>query len=470
MRFFFRRHPFQPCFDFERWSPFEVKISNGALYIVTTHVTRRFCVELAVMRAGLSALARRARAPHASNAIRTTNRRSVVANGAKKREKSTANEVIPGGAKFHLLVSRDDCVDDTSPRLDAYVASSVVDASASRARVARAIKASMVKVNGKTERKPARGVKPGDIVEGELEGERRSEAIPEPSIELDIVYEDESVLVVCKPAGMVTHPSAGHARGTLVNAVLGHCDLPELVVPTGRVSNRMNEDGDFDDDDGPSTSESDSDAESASDSDDDAGSIRPGIVHRLDRGTSGVMVVAKDASAHNSLCNQFASRTVRRRYVAILSGVPKTSKGRIEAPVGRDPKDRLRMAVTPGSGRYAASNYEVIATLASGNASLVEWRLETGRTHQIRVHAKHIGHPILGDEVYGGGGGAAVDALARRGVFDLKAAKALLSRIDRPMLHARTLGFTHPRTGEAMDFSRDPPEDFDAFASALAER
>ena len=381
---------------------------------------------------------------------------------ARNRARSTivdaASDGGGGGVRFELRVARDSPAVEPS-RLDAYVAANVDDASASRARVAAAIKAGMVTLNGKTASKPSRALKPGDVVAGELEPETASEAIPEPWIELDIVYEDSSVLVVNKPAGMVTHPSAGHASGTLVNAVLGHCDLPELVVPTGRRSIA----------DEDEEEEKDDDDDVSSDSDARGSMIRPGIVHRLDKGTSGVMVVAKDAAAHNSLCDQFASREVRRRYVAILSGVPSASKGRIEAPIGRDPRDRLRMAVTPGGGRFAASNYEVIATLANGNASLVEWRLETGRTHQIRVHARHIGHPILGDDTYGGGVGSAVSALTRYGVFDPKRAKALLTTIDRPMLHARTLGFTHPRTGEELHFSRDPPDDFEAFAARLAD-
>ena len=356
-------------------------------------------------------------------------------------------------------------VDETTPtpsRLDAYVSSRVADPGFSRGRVAAAIKASKVRLNGRVERKPSRALKPGDVVEGALEPEPTSEATPEPWIELDVVYEDASVLVVNKPAGMVTHPSAGHASGTLVNAVLGHCELPELVVPMGRKSTtqRAREEDEDDDDD------EDEDDLIAGDS--QGVTTRPGIVHRLDKGTSGVMVVAKDAAAHNSLCDQFAAREVRRRYVAILSGVPTPKKGRIEAPIGRDPRDRLRMAVTPGGGRFAASNYEVIATLANGNASLVEWRLETGRTHQIRVHAKHIGHPILGDDVYGGGGGSAVSALTRYGVLSPKEAKAILSKIDRPMLHARTLGFSHPRTAESLHFTRDPPDDFAQFAAALS--
>ena len=357
-------------------------------------------------------------------------------------------------------------VDETTPtpsRLDAYVSSRVADPGFSRGRVAAAIKASKVRLNGRVERKPSRALKPGDVVEGALEPEPTSEATPEPWIELDVVYEDASVLVVNKPAGMVTHPSAGHASGTLVNAVLGHCELPELVVPLGRKSTASSQRGGEDEED-----DEDEDEDDLIAGDSQGVTMRPGIVHRLDKGTSGVMVVAKDAAAHNSLCDQFAAREVRRRYVAILSGVPTPKKGRIGGPIGRDPRDRLRMAVTPGGGRFAASNYEVIATLANGNASLVEWRLETGRTHQIRVHAKHIGHPILGDDVYGGGGGSAVSALTRYGVLAPKEAKAILSKIDRPMLHARTLGFSHPRTSESLHFTRDPPDDFAQFAAALS--
>jgi len=415
------------------------------------------------MRRAIASFARTHRAPSIARAARRARCAASASDGARE----TAGRV-GGGLSFSLVVGREDAnAAEGGARLDAFVARRVEDASASRARVARAIKLSLVRVNGRVERKPARAVRAGDVVEGTLEGEARTEAVPEPWLELDVVYEDESVLVVCKPAGMVTHPSAGHASGTLVNAVLGHCDLPELIVPTGRASNSAISGAK---DEGGELDEGVEAAAEEEDADDDAGSIRPGIVHRLDRGTSGVMVVAKDAAAHNSLCDQFASRSVRRRYVAILSGVPIPSKGRIEAPIGRDPRDRLRMAVTPGSGRFAASNYEVIATLAGGNASLVEWRLETGRTHQIRVHAKHIGHPILGDDTYGGGGGAAMNALSRRGVFDVKEAKALIASLDRPMLHARTLGFTHPRTGEPLDFSREPPEDFDVFARKLAAR
>ena len=354
-------------------------------------------------------------------------------------------------ASFELIVR--DLGAGEHVRLDAYIASNVTPV-VSRARVREAIKDGFVSVNAKTCAKPARAARVGDVVRGRIANEREWTCEPEYDVDLDVVYEDEDVMVVNKPAGMCAHPSAGHERGTLANAVVGRMRLPAIAVALGRLG--LDEEDENDE------------SVSVSDGVEEAQGVRPGIVHRLDKGTSGVMVVAKNAKAHGALCDQFAARATRRRYVAIVSGVPSPSKGRIEAPIGRDPRDRLRMAVTPGSGRFAASNYEVIAELAQGNASLVEWRLETGRTHQIRVHARHIGHPILGDDVYGGGGAAAANALSKYGVMTTKDAKAVVAMIDRPMLHARSLGFEHPVTKEAMDFTRDPPEDFSAFAQRLA--
>jgi tRNA pseudouridine synthase 2 len=173
--------------------------------------------------------------------------------------------------------------------------------------------------------------------------------------------------------------------------------------------------------------------------------IRPGIVHRLDKGTTGLMVVAKDPITHAGLCDQFAARTVRRRYLAIVIGAPDPLSGRVNAPIGRDPLDRLRMGVVHGAGgRHAASNFSV----------------RTGRTHQIRVHTKEIGHPILGDDTYGGGGRSAAERLHRKGAMSIDQAKLILQKCSRPMLHARTLGFQHPVTGEELDFAVEPPADF----------
>ena len=173
------------------------------------------------------------------------------------------------------------------------------------------------------------------------------------------------------------------------------------------------------------------------------------------------MVVAKDPFTHAGLCDQFAARTVRRRYLALVIGAPNPLSGRVSAPIGRDPLDRLRMGVVHGAGgRHAASNFSVRTSLARGNAALVEWQLETGRTHQIRVHTKEIGHPILGDDTYGGGGRSAAERLHRKGAMSIDQAKLILQKCSRPMLHARTLGFQHPVTGEELDFAVEPPADF----------
>lgn len=183
-------------------------------------------------------------------------------------------------------------------------------------------------------------------------------------------------------------------------------------------------------------------------------------------------MIAKDAAAHASLCAQFAARSVSRRYEALLLGAPAPASGRVDAPVGRDPGERLRMAVVwaPGApgARPAASRYETLEVLAAGRASRVAWRLETGRTHQIRVHARHIGNPLLGDELYGGGGGAAAAMLGAGGPPAARAAAAALVAAlpaARPCLHAAELGFDHPVTGQRMQFEVPPPEDF---AQALA--
>jgi 23S rRNA pseudouridine1911/1915/1917 synthase len=353
-------------------------------------------------------------------------------------------------------------------RLDAYLTVKVPEVS--RGRIVASIKGGLVVVNGVHVKKPSHKISAGDRIVCEIPSPPPLEASPE-DIPLEIHYEDDHLMIVNKPAGMVVHPSAGHESGTLVNAVLFHCRLPPMRVLSGHQSN-------------PSAHEEKDDDEASSSkiytqanisnhmlefpSTFPDAIIRPGIVHRLDKGTTGLMVVAKDPFTHAGLCEQFAARTVRRRYLAIVIGIPNPLSGRVNAPIGRDPMDRLRMGVVRGvGGRQAASNYTVRTSLAQGNAALVEWQLETGRTHQIRVHTKDIGHSILGDDTYGGGGRSAVERLHRRGAMNFEQAKKVLQKCNRPMLHARTLGFQHPVTGEELDFAVDPPSDFAAIFQLL---
>lgn len=252
-------------------------------------------------------------------------------------------------------------------------------------------------------------------------GERVAVCLPAPEpagldpehMPLEVFFEDAHLLVVNKPAGMVVHPTGAVRSGTLVNGLLAHCDGLSGIN----------------------------------------GVLRPGIVHRLDKETSGLLMVAKDDAAHRGLASQLESRTVVRRYSAFVWGQPETESGRIEAAIGRSPADRRRMAVVDTGGRRAVTRYE--AKAFHGFASTLELSLETGRTHQIRVHLSHIGHPVLGDAVYGG------SAKRIRGISPTlrNAARAVLSLANRQMLHAGTLGFVHPVTDEVLEFRAEPPED-----------
>lgn len=256
------------------------------------------------------------------------------------------------------------------------------------------IKAGLVLVNGQ-EKKAKYSVQSGDCIQYEMpeveEVDYEAEDIP-----LEIVYEDEDVAVVNKPQGMVVHPSAGHSSGTLVNALLYHVkDLSGIN-----------------------------------------GVMRPGIVHRIDKDTSGLLMVAKHDEAHQRLAEELKAKKSLRKYVAIVHGNLPNDRGVIEAPIGRSDKDRKKQAVT-AKGKEALTRFQVLERF--GDYSLVELSLETGRTHQIRVHMAYIGHPVAGDEVYG-----PRKTLKGHGQF----------------LHAKTLGFTHPRTGEAVLFTAEVPAIF----------
>ncbi len=232
---------------------------------------------------------------------------------------------------------------------------------------------------------------------------------------LSILYEDNDIVVVDKPAGVVVHPAAGHADRTLVNALLFHVkDLSGV-----------------------------------------GGELRPGIVHRLDKDTSGVMVIAKNDHAHRALSKAWGTDRVRKEYLALVYGTPKLPRGTIEAPIGRDPRDRKRMAVVK-SGRAAITEYEIVEGLRY--VSLLRCILRTGRTHQIRVHLKHLGHPIVGDPVYSGP--------QWRGIPDKRVQKTL-SSMKRQALHAAKITLDHPRTSERMSFEAPMPEDMRSVLTAL---
>ncbi|MEM6327396.1 MAG: RluA family pseudouridine synthase [Bacteroidota bacterium] len=263
-------------------------------------------------------------------------------------------------------------------RLDVYLASKLPNTT--RAKVQRGIKEGRVDVNEVTIRRPSAGVQPNDRIVCRLLKPPPIEIEPE-AIPLDIVFEDETLIVLDKTPGMVVHPAFGHRTGTLIHALLYHVGAGPLAAETVE--------DEEDDDVGLATA-------SAGARFDGDPTIRPGLVHRLDKDTSGLMVVAKTDAALAHLGHQFAARTIRREYVALVWGGPDPREGRVETWLARDPRNRKRMAVRPeGEGKWAATNYAVEEDL--GHLAVVRFRLETGRTHQIRVHAKHLGHPVFSD-------------------------------------------------------------------------
>ena len=292
---------------------------------------------------------------------------------------------------------------DAGKRLDSFLAEKNT-ANYTRSFIGKMIEENLVLYNGKPS-KASTKIKTGDRIEL-FEKEPEPLAVKGEEIPLEIVYEDDDLMVINKPRGMVVHPALGHTSGTLVNAVLSHA---------GESLSSIN------------------------------GVLRPGIVHRIDKDTSGLILVCKNDFSHKALAKQLEEHSITRRYHAICSGRLKEEQGTVSAPIGRDEKNRKQQAINYKHGKEAITHYRLLENLQ--NASLLECRLETGRTHQIRVHMKSIGHPLLGDPLYG--------------------PKKNLYAIKGQALHAMVLGFVHPRSGEYMEFSADYPEDFQKLLNKL---
>lgn len=313
-----------------------------------------------------------------------------------------------------------------SPRLDRVLAARLTELS--RSRLKALILAGGVTVKTTPVRDPAYHVVPGDTIIIDVPEPVAAEPQGE-DIALDVVHEDDDLIVIEKPAGLVVHPGAGHATGTLVNALIAHCGASLSGI---------------------------------------GGVKRPGIVHRLDKDTSGLLVVAKNDAAHQSLSAQFADHgktgEMRRGYLAIIWGVPNRQRGTVDAPIDRHPSARDKMAVRD-TGRHAVTHWEIVESFNGPDgkpiASLIACELETGRTHQIRVHLAHIGHPLMGDPVYGPH-------------FKTKAARLgpqsqqALTALDRQALHAYLLVLEHPKTGAILEWNSDLPADLGFLRDSLA--
>lgn len=327
----------------------------------------------------------------------------------------------------------------------------------SRNRIQNAADGGFILVNGKAE-KCSYKVRPGDVVQVMMDRPRHTTEILPEDIPLDIVYEDEDLLVVNKPAGMVVHPGHGNYTGTLVNALAYHFLQEGIEIDLG--------DADEDSQEGEEETGSDTEGSpSGSESHNQTPDFqkRLGLVHRIDKETSGLLVIAKTEDAGTSLSRQFFHKTTRRLYTALVWGHVDQDEGTIVGNIGRNHRDRILMEFYPADseeGKPAVTHYRVIERL--GYVTLVECRLETGRTHQIRVHMKHEGHTLFNDKTYGGDQILKGTTFARYSQF----VRNCFEACPRQALHARTLGFRHPRTGEEMDFEAPLPADM----VALIER
>jgi 23S rRNA pseudouridine1911/1915/1917 synthase len=314
---------------------------------------------------------------------------------------------------------------DAGERIDRFLARKLPEFS--RARLQALMRQGAVRAGGRTLEDPSAKINANEVAAGVVTVAPPPPDAPEPAgqdVPLVVVHEDQDLIVIDKPAGLVVHPAAGHADGTLVNALIAHCGTSLSGV---------------------------------------GGVARPGIVHRLDKDTSGLMVVAKNDAAHRALSAQFADhgRTgpLVRAYLALAWNPPTRPRGTVDAPLGRSEKNREKIAIR-ADGREAITHWQVLERYPSVDAGLVECRLETGRTHQIRVHLASIGSPLLGDRVYGASHRTKASKLG-------EAARAALDALGRQALHAATLGFAHPRSGETLMFESAPPRAFGELIRAL---
>lgn len=312
--------------------------------------------------------------------------------------------------EFYLEVKQasDSEANTSGERLDRYLSQELPNLS--RSRIQQLIEQNNVQLNNKICTSKKTAVKAGDRISVKIPDAEPLELQPE-NIPLDILYEDDSLVIINKTAGLVVHPAPGHQDGTLVNAILAHCpNLPGI-----------------------------------------GGVQRPGIVHRLDKDTTGAIAIAKTEHAHQHLQAQLKAKTARREYLGIIYGVPKTESGSIDLPIGRHPVDRKKMAVVPveQGGRTAVTHWKVKERL--GNYTLMHFQLETGRTHQIRVHSTHIGHPIVGDPIYSSGRSVGVN-------------------LPGQALHAWRLRLEHPVSGEWIQVTAPPPQEFTTLLEVLRRR
>lgn len=318
---------------------------------------------------------------------------------------------------FHFSVPPE----QAGTRLDKFLADGAAELS--RTRIKALVLAGQVQVSGSVCESPAHKLKDGDEISIDVPVPRDDTPIPE-DIPLDIIYEDEVLIVINKPVGLVVHAGAGHEDGTLVNALLHHCG--DTLSGIGGVK-------------------------------------RPGIVHRLDKDTSGLMLAAKTDRAHQALSAQLSDRSLHRLYKALVWGSPVPRKGVVEAPIGRHPSNRQKMGVVHRNGREARTQY--LLTQEWGPVALVECRLETGRTHQVRVHMAHLGHPLLGDPLYGLARNGQLARLKKAGLGDAEAQRIV--EFPRQALHAAEIAFIHPLSGEEMGFECPIPEDMMEIISIL---